>query len=110
MKEWQGAWGDNDSRWTPELKKECKWVAADDGSFWMQLEDFVTKFSEVSICKMHEDYLTTCRVAGGARRENLIRITFEKTANAYISVCQRDKRHYSASYEYSNVRLILARE
>lgn len=57
--EWQGAWNDNDSRWTPALKKECNWVGADDGAFWMPIEDFTKHFSEVSICRVEDTYKTS---------------------------------------------------
>lgn len=87
MKEWQGAWSDNDSRWTPELKKQCNWVAADDGSFWMAIEDFISKFSEVSICKLHDNYNVACKMAGGGKQLNLLKVNFAAAGDAYISVC-----------------------
>ncbi len=54
--EWNGAWSDKSSKWTPKLKKEVGFVEdADDGSFWMEARDFVKKFSEIGVCKVHEE-------------------------------------------------------
>ena len=38
--EWKGDWGDSSDKWTDELKLALGWVHADDGCFWMCLEDF----------------------------------------------------------------------
>jgi len=43
--EWKGAWGDDSSNWTPELKKQVGFVdGGDDGLFWMSLDDFRKHF------------------------------------------------------------------
>ena len=38
--EWTGPWSDESDTWTPELKEQVGFVAADDGTFWMSFEDF----------------------------------------------------------------------
>ena len=43
--EWQGDWGDKSSTWTPELKQQLNVVDADDGTFWMDFEDFKQYFT-----------------------------------------------------------------
>ena len=51
--EWTGAWGDSDSRWTPQLKQELNYTMdAKDGLFWMEFHDFVKYFESVDCCKI----------------------------------------------------------
>ena len=38
--EWNGDWSDQSDLWTDELKKACKYIDADDGTFWMNFQDF----------------------------------------------------------------------
>lgn len=54
--EWKGDWSDEDNNWTPELKKICGWSDADDGTFFMCLEDMKTYFSRVQICRNNDAY------------------------------------------------------
>jgi hypothetical protein len=51
-REWKGNWSDNCPRWEahPEIAKEAGFVKADDGVFWMGIEDFWTYFDKVYIC------------------------------------------------------------
>ena len=57
--EWNGAWSDNSPEWTDEMKELFNPVFdANDGSFWMWLEDFIQKFDAVNICKI-ENYEET---------------------------------------------------
>jgi hypothetical protein len=52
-KEWNGDWSDYSSLWTPELKKNAKFLEAkNDGIFFMTLEDFFTNFFESTICRV----------------------------------------------------------
>jgi hypothetical protein len=46
MKEWSGRWSDGSREWTPELRAELNHKDADDGTFWMPFEDFVSCFTE----------------------------------------------------------------
>ena len=41
--EWGGNWSDKCPLWNqhPAVKRECEHVVADDGTFWMSLDDFV---------------------------------------------------------------------
>jgi len=43
--------------WTNDLRKEINFVDAKDGSFWIDSKDFVNEFSEIGVCKVHEDYI-----------------------------------------------------
>lgn len=54
--EWTGAWGDNAEEWTDEMIEEFEPnFDANDGAFWMCLEDFIQKFEAVNFCKI-ENY------------------------------------------------------
>jgi len=51
--EWTGKWSDGDTEtWSKysKIAKKLKFVAADDGSFWMQYSDFLQIFNVVEIC------------------------------------------------------------
>ncbi|CAI2382511.1 unnamed protein product [Moneuplotes crassus] len=51
--EWNGAWGNESEEWTEEMKEEFDPIlGANDGSFWMCLEDFMMKFNDIAICKI----------------------------------------------------------
>jgi len=41
--EWQGAFSDNSDLWTADARRNLEVTTADDGVFWIRLEDF-TKF------------------------------------------------------------------
>ena len=38
--EWEGDWSDKSELWTPALKREVDLKVLDDGTFWMNIEDF----------------------------------------------------------------------
>ena len=47
--EWTGDWGDDSDCWTPQLRKQLGMeTAADDGSFWMDFDDFKKYFTDSS--------------------------------------------------------------
>ena len=51
-KEWSGRWADNSPEWTPRYKKLLNYVNADDGTFWISIEDFVRNFRAIYYCKL----------------------------------------------------------
>jgi len=57
--EWKGDWSDKSSKWTPELKQRLNFQEKDDGIFWIKIEDFCKQFSEVTVSKLHKDYIYT---------------------------------------------------
>ena len=51
--EWDGAWNDNDSRWTEEIKDIVKPKLQDnDGLFWMCFDDFCKKFNSMNVWQL----------------------------------------------------------
>jgi len=54
--EWNGDWSDKSPLWTDELREELNYVDADDGSFWMSVDDFKNCFIEFYLCKYRDDF------------------------------------------------------
>ncbi|XP_060918647.1 LOW QUALITY PROTEIN: calpain-1 catalytic subunit-like [Labrus mixtus] len=57
--EWKGDWSDKSPFWqtvSPEDREMCLSVA-DDGEFWMTLEDFCRFYSDLDICCLCPDFL-----------------------------------------------------
>ena len=48
--EWNGAYSDSDSAWTPQLSGECGHVDQNDGTFFMSLDDFCKWFGDIEVC------------------------------------------------------------
>lgn len=54
-KEWTGAFSDKSPEWAGVSQKEKEKLGLtlkDDGEFWMPFDDFLTQFSEMSICRL----------------------------------------------------------
>lgn len=54
--EWDGAWSDHSSEWTPAIRAELgvaepKAGEHNDGLFWMSFDDFLVHFRSVNVCK-----------------------------------------------------------
>lgn len=50
--EWKGKWSDKSKHWKKHesIAKQLKFVAADDGAFWMEFGDFQRVYTRVNIC------------------------------------------------------------
>ncbi|XP_026215837.1 calpain-2 catalytic subunit-like isoform X2 [Anabas testudineus] len=60
-KEWTGAWSDDSKEWKeihPREKKKLNY-SADDGEFWMSYKDFQKHFSDLDICHLTPDMLSS---------------------------------------------------
>lgn len=63
--EWNGAWSDNSSLWTDEIKKKVGFTeSADDGLFWMDLEDFKKEFNELGYARLEDQWKYQIRDSG----------------------------------------------
>ncbi|XP_059146063.1 calpain-9-like [Physella acuta] len=58
--EWKGAWCDKSAEWNtlPKADKDATFQSADDGEFWISLEDFRINFDELELCHLSPDGLT----------------------------------------------------
>lgn len=48
--EWQGDWSDNSEKWTAELRVLCGSSVADDGYFFIPLQDYWEEYCMTSVC------------------------------------------------------------
>ena len=57
--EWSGDWCDSSRKWTDDIRKQCgkSNKQEDNGSFWMSFEHFLTYYTMLGICHLHENYL-----------------------------------------------------
>ncbi|XP_052437301.1 calpain-1 catalytic subunit isoform X2 [Carassius gibelio] len=57
--EWKDAWSDESLLWNKVSEKERKMCRslANDGEFWMSMEDFTKYFEDVDICCLRPDFL-----------------------------------------------------
>ena len=102
--EWKGAWSDQDARWTASVRAEVgleDTEVADDGSFWMSLNDFAASFDHVTVCCLHAsdgsrwyDKRGKTRVvlADGGVEGGMMRFRVTVAGEAWITVHQMDER------------------
>jgi len=48
--EWTGDWSDNSDKWTDQLRDLCGSTVADDGYFYIPIEDYWEEYCVTSIC------------------------------------------------------------
>lgn len=53
--EWTGDWSDASNKWTEALRNQVGAVVANDGIFYISLEDYLKHFSFTNICKYNDD-------------------------------------------------------
>lgn len=54
--EWTGDWSDSSEKWTTRMRNLVDFhEVADDGIFWMDLNDYVTEFDSIYICRDFSD-------------------------------------------------------
>jgi RNase P subunit RPR2 len=55
MREWRGAWSDDSEEWTDRLKRRLHHESnAQDGVFWMSLDDLMRQFQSVFVCRIFD--------------------------------------------------------
>lgn len=112
--EWKGDWADDDNEnWTPELKKKAGWTDADDGTFFMCLEDFARYYSRVQICRIEAHYTYASKVAKHKHGQfSLIRFAVQGSGGrVYLSVNQTDERCFARkiNYKYCWARMLVVK-
>jgi len=114
-KEWRGAWSDGSKEWSmPEnggLQQELEYEFLDDGTFWMEYQDFTREFSKLYVCRLfppswHQLTIKGAwvgKTAGGAPLQKdrqsstwcnnpQYHLTVGKQCDMVISLMQRDSR------------------
>ncbi|XP_050458763.1 calpain-A isoform X3 [Cataglyphis hispanica] len=69
--EWNGPWSDQSPEWRfiPDHEKEELGLTFDmDGEFWMSFHDFTRHFTQLEICNLNPDSLTTDDIDAGKKR------------------------------------------
>ena len=109
--EWKGRWSEGSNVWTQELKKELSYRDENDGIFWMNIEDFIDNFGQISVCRYNKNNVTTSLPLKFPETENGFKAFYMGVHNqteGYLTLIQKDHRHYlNTDYEYSLVRVIL---
>jgi hypothetical protein len=63
--EWTGKWSDGDTQsWTPQAKREVDHTDAEDGMFWMSVDDFSKKFTTITFADLPRDGAPVYRAEG----------------------------------------------
>jgi len=95
--EFSGEWCDSSDQWTDKLRKEVGLEDADDGVFFMSLEDFVQYYVIFSICKIHPDY-----------NHSSIKIKKDQTLKPVLTVMEvQEDGKYFIQIHQKNPRFIL---
>jgi len=103
--EWTGKWSDRNEygEWTPSMKKAVNYHKADDGRFWMSIEDFVECSSGVDYARTfgpnwqkisHYKRFASKRMIGAAKRDcngrRSDQISFSKGDSIEIYECSSE--------------------
>lgn len=107
--EWNGEYSDSSNLWTPQQRQELKIVAADDGIFWMKLEDFLKHFEGVGILK-----IVPTSLSNGVKVDNqsstMIRMQVPQASHMTIGIDQLDSRIVdNPDYSYSYFRITIGK-
>ena len=84
--EWKGDWSDKDKKWTEGMKRELGFSKAEDGVFFMSIEDYQREFGNTTICKVHDDYDLEWIHHSKRDDGNLTKFTLAKGGHMFISV------------------------
>ena len=111
--EWKGQYQDGSTVWTEELKAATGYaIQAEDGIFYMTLEEFYHKFAYLSVCCYSDNWVYQYHEKTTVK-SSYYRIKIEKQQRISIRVHQENKKLYNVTmtqYEYSPVELILFTE
>ncbi|CAK60103.1 unnamed protein product (macronuclear) [Paramecium tetraurelia] len=114
-KEWNGDWSDGSSLWTEDLKEQVKFgKKEDDGIFFMEIKDFQRYFQAIFVGYFRKEYLYNS-IKQMAKKTKTIQydIDIPNDGEYYFTVHQEAIRRYKLNkdikYEYSYVRILLAK-
>jgi len=112
--EWTGDWSYNSDKWTPETIAQTNMEIADDGIFWMCLEDFVARIISVHICNYVEGHnFTSIKTHEHDNKDgwHIFSVVLDTEGDHTFSVSQVDKLCIPKDriYKYSTCRLIIVK-
>ena len=111
--EWVGKYSEDSDIWTEDLKTKVDFVKADDGLFFMTIEEFHKWFPYVSVSffdeNYHYQYKKVSRKANHAAYHK-IQVSSESTCRVFFRVHQKNERFFretNQEYGYSQVHFSL---
>lgn len=109
--EWNGDWSDKSELWTDELKEKLGWTNEDDGSFWMNFEDFSRNYHRVTVCRVQDEFFYNSVLARqDSDKASVFRVKVLDGGSTYFMVTFEDSRKLGRGLEYGDVRIIIARK
>jgi len=111
--EWSGDWSDESPTWTNELKRQMQVEDRDDGIFFMSFDDMLKYFSDIQICKIHDDYIyKSVKASCDSRRAVFFKLTVKTPGHYFITVNQESKRKHpeKEDYQYSEVFVVMGKK
>jgi hypothetical protein len=111
--EWTGEWSDSSANWTPELKSQLRIEKRDDGIFYMSFQDMLKYFSDIQICKVHDEYkYNSVKSSCDHRHATFFKLTVRESGHYYITINQESKRKHAEreNYRYSEVSVVFGRK
>ena len=110
--EWNGAFSDNSELWTEEFKKQVGFTKADDGVFFMTVEDFKKCFEFFSYAYYHDDYHRNYYpVSQPKGHAHYFTFELDKPTEVFFYLTQKNKRFCKdPEYKYSPVTFLLLKE
>ena len=108
--EWKGDWSDNDKRWNNQLKQIMNHSIEEDGTFYIGYKSFIKYFSDIQVCKYHDNFKYSSQTFKTEQREDVF-LTFDvnKKGKYYFSINQKNKRFFAevTGYSYSTISLLI---
>eukprot|EP00727_Mastigamoeba_balamuthi_P008056 m51a1_g3871 hypothetical protein (708) ;mRNA; f:434497-437751 len=88
--EWNGAWSEDDTVWTEELRSALNAQVGDDGVFWMALEDFCDHFGRVVVSLVQDGYRSTTIAHSMASDADAFSVVAGSECRASLTLFQHD--------------------
>lgn len=109
--EWNGDWSDTSAKWTPALQQAFGCREADDGVFFMAIDDFKARFDRVAVLLLNDANAWRSTALDLPPGQDVVELTVPPTAagecgavKAWVSLKSEDKRLMGPGYEYPKVR------
>jgi len=84
--EWKGKWGDSDTAsWTADAKRALHYVDADDGSFWIALEDWKRYFENYTVLILEDGWEFSSASITVKNQVNYYSLTTEEQTDLFIT-------------------------
>ena len=107
--EWTGTYSDDSSKWTPALKSQLGWTDEDDGTFFMEVEDFMNEFEDASVCHYRDHYyLSSLPDFNQSNSFAIYQFNLEQSGEHYFGLSQPDKNMMPIDHTYGMLSVVIA--